>query len=277
MGPIIGVAEKYTIFGGYGFVGSEVASQLRAGGHEVTQVGRGNWPETGSDLGQVIFTIGMTADFRKRLVETQIIRVHEALTRYRYASFLYLSSARIYAGAAATTEESAIPVRSYEADHVYNISKLAGECLCLAIDNPAVRVARLSNVYGANDVSNLFLTAVMREAVLTGKVTIGQAAESAKDYLHVEDAARALIAIVQRGGKRLINVACGANTSHREIADVLGTRGLTVEFKSGGMEASFPVIDISRLAEILGERLPGPAVRLPQVLDQLIKRQGHRT
>jgi hypothetical protein len=47
-------------------------------------VGRPDWRAPGTDLGDVIFTIGMTADFRSRLLETfevQLLRLHAALTQ----------------------------------------------------------------------------------------------------------------------------------------------------------------------------------------------------
>src|SRR5262245_32328654 len=176
--------ERFTVFGGYGFVGSAVSGLLEAERHEVCRVGRRDWPTAGADIGNVIFAAGMTADFRERLVDTfesHLVRLHEALRQYRYGSFLYLSSARVYAGSASTHEESALLVRPCDPDHVYNLSKLAAESLCLAHSHPAIRVVRLSNVFGAQDASNLFLTAVLREAVTTGSVTIGQAPHSSKD------------------------------------------------------------------------------------------------
>ena len=194
----------------------------------------------------------MTADFRNRLVETvetQILRVHEALTRYRFSSFLYLSSARIYAGASSTREDTPIPVRSWDVDHVYNISKLAGESLCFALQNPMVRVVRLSNVYGTPDKSNLFLTAVMREAVMNGIVTIGQAPQSSKDYIRVEEAAEAIVRVAREGRQQLYNIAAGQNMSHADIAEILRKAGYEVVFKDGGAVAEFPPIDTARFTD----------------------------
>ena len=230
------MTKRFTIFGGNGFVGSATAALLTTDGAEVLRVGRNNWPESGSDLGNVIFTIGMTADFRKRLVETvetQVLRLHEALTRYSYSSFMYLSSARVYSGVSSTKEETPLVVRPWDEDHVYNISKLAGESLCFAHPNPAIRVVRLSNVFGVTDVSNLFLTAVMREAVEKGSVTIGQSAQSSKDYIWVDDVAAALEQIAMRGRHQLYNVAAGKNLTHRAIADILGEAGIPVLLQGG--------------------------------------------
>lgn len=239
----------HTIFGANGFVGSELLRQLADAGQPATAITRENWPVPGSDLGHVIFAIGMTADFRQRLTETieaQVVTLHRALTNYRFESFLYLSSTRVYAGAASTNEDSSLTARPADPDHVYNISKMAGEALCLAQPSPTVRVARLSNLFGVRDTSLTFLNAVVREAAATGAVRIGQAESSAKDYLAVEDAARTLLAIADHGRHRLYNIASGGNTSHLDIATLLRQYGTDVSFAPDGAEIAFAPIDVAR-------------------------------
>ncbi|MGL4440386.1 MAG: NAD-dependent epimerase/dehydratase family protein [Bosea sp. (in: a-proteobacteria)] len=244
------MTSTHTIFGANGFVGAELMRQLAESGHTARAITRENWPTPGSDLGHVIFTIGMTADFRQRLTETmeaQVVTLHRALTSYRFDSFLYLSSTRVYANAASTSEDSALVARPADPDHVYNISKMAGEALCLAQASQNVRVARLSNLFGVNDTSPTFLNAVVREAAGSGKVRIGQAAQSAKDYLAVEDAASALLAISARGRQRLYNVGSGNNTSHLDIANLLRQYGADVSFAPDGPEVVFPPLDVARM------------------------------
>lgn len=264
--------NKFTIFGGHGFIGSEIALQLQQVGDTVMCVGRDNWPKVGSELGQVIFCIGMTADFRKRLVETfeiQTVCLHNALTRYQYESFLYLSSARVYNDACSTLEDAPLLVRPTSVDHVYNISKLAGESLCFAFDNPRVRVARLSNVYGSQDNSNLFMTSVIRDALTHGQITIHQNATSSKDYVAVEDAAAILIEIARRGSERIYNVASGRNFSHQQIANVLEQHGAKVRFDIDGPIVTFPRIDTSRVTCEFGRAVIDPAIRIPEILNKL--------
>ena len=264
--------NKFTIFGSHGFVGSEIARQLEEVGETVVRVGRDSWPVVGSELGQVIFCIGMTADFRKRLVETfeiQAIRLHDALTRYQFDSFLYLSSARVYDRASATQEEAPLLVRPSSVDHVYNISKIAGESLCFVYDNPRIRVARLSNVYGLEDKSNLFLTSVVRDALAGGEIVIHQDATSSKDYVAVEDAAAILIAIARGGRERIYNVACGRNFSHQQIADVLEQNGAHVRFDPNAPVVIFPQIDTSRVTCEFGRKVIDPAIRIPEIINKL--------
>jgi nucleoside-diphosphate-sugar epimerase len=264
--------DRFTIFGGAGFVGSEIASLLEMQGKRVERVTRNSWPEPGTNLGHVLFTIGMTADFRKRLIETvelQVIRLHEALTRYKFDSFTYLSSARVYADAPATNEETPLIVRPHDVDHVYNISKLAGESLCFAHDDPRIRVVRMSNVYGASDTSNLFLTAVMREAILTSKVTIGQSPLSSKDYIWVGDAAAAILNVAQSGAHRLYNIAAGTNVTHQNIADILAEAGYQTAFKDGGASVKIPEIDMSRYTTEFGNCSANPGSAISRVLKEL--------
>jgi nucleoside-diphosphate-sugar epimerase len=268
------LADHFTVFGGSGFVGGEISRLLESQGHTVTRVTRASWPEPRSHLGHVIFTIGMTADFRKRLVETlelQVLRLHDALTGYTFDSFVYLSSARVYADAISTAEHTPLLVRPYEADHVYNISKLAGESLCFAQDNPRIRVVRMSNVYGAQDTSNLFLTAVMREAVETGSVTIGQSPQSSKDYIWVGDAATAIVRIAQSGSSRLYNVAAGINVTHQNIADILAEAGYRATFKDGGALVKIPEIDMRRYSSEFGTASSDPRTAIFRVLKELQK------
>ena len=270
---------RFTVFGGHGFIGSAVSALLEAQGCDLRRVGRRDWPSPGADLGNVIFTVGMTADFRKRLVETfevQLLRLHAALSQYAYDSFLYLSSARVYAGAQSTHEESALPVRPCDPDHVYNISKLAGESLCFAYSNPSIRVVRLSNVFGAQDTSDLFLTSVLREAVATGTVTIGQAPDSSKDYMPVQNVARALVQIANSGRHRIYNIASGRNVSHAEIADIVRSAGYAVRFADGAPAAVFPAIDVSRSIGEFGLVPEDPRGAIVRVLAELQESANRR-
>jgi len=243
-------AKQFTIFGGSGFIGTRLAGQLNALGYDVRPVGRDTWPAAGESLGHVVFTIGMTAQFRGRpfeTVETQTLRAYEALSRYRFDSFLYLSSTRVYQGSQRTSEETAIVVRPSTADAIYNLTKMTAECLCLSLDDPAVRVARLSNVFGPENDSELFVSSVLREAASTGQVVFRSAPQSAKDYIHAADVAELLVDIALAGRERLYNVSFGENVSNSALADALIACGVKVAFEDGAPELSFPQIDITRL------------------------------
>src|ERR1043166_5646069 len=94
----------FTIFGAGGWIGSALARRLTSSGQEVRAVFRDNWPPGDEALGHVIYAIGLTADFRERPLATAQAHVGtltRALEFSRFKSFLYLSSTRVYQGAAA--------------------------------------------------------------------------------------------------------------------------------------------------------------------------------
>jgi nucleoside-diphosphate-sugar epimerase len=260
----------FTIFGAAGWVGSALARRLTSSRYEVRAVSRDTWPAAEEALGHVIYAIGLTADFREHpLAATQahVATLLRALEYSRFESFLYLSSTRVYLGAGATAEETALSVRPADPDNLYNVSKLAGEAVCLALPSPSVRVVRLSNVLGVGDHSQNFLAALLAEA-RTGAVTIRSAADSEKDYVALEDVTALLEAIALRGRYRIYNVASGRNVTNRLIAELLRRHtGAEVTFAPGAPRVSFPPIAIERVAREFG----APSTPFERVFAELVK------
>lgn len=259
----------YTVFGAGGFIGARLCAKLEAGGGSVRRVSRDNWPAPGSRLGHVTFTIGMTADFRTKpfeTVESQVSVLARALKDYRYESFLALSSTRVYRGATDTREDARLSLSPGDPDDLYNATKLAGEALCLAIDNPNIRVARLSNIYGWPGPSQSFLASVIEEAARKGAVNFRTGPGAAKDYLDLGNAITALTLIAEQGQARIYNVAAGLNVSNGEIAAVLEREGIATSFAPGAPEPLFPEMDVSRLRSEFDLAPPLLIERLPALL-----------
>ena len=81
-----------------------------------------------------IFAIGLTADFRSRPLDTMDAHVSalaEVLRCGRFDSLTYLSSTRVYAGLPRGCGNATLVVNPSDASDLYNLSKLAGEALCL--------------------------------------------------------------------------------------------------------------------------------------------------
>lgn len=241
----------FTVLGAGGFVGGHLLRRLVERGASVRAATRDDWPAPGEPLGRAIYAVGLTADFRTRpfeTVEAHVGLLARTLAAGGFTSFLYLSSTRIYRGAASTAEDAELVMTPTNPDRLYDLSKLCGEALCLSRPDPAVRVARLSNVFGAGDDPANFLRAVVAEAEARGAVTLRQALNSAKDYVAVEDACGALIKIAEAGRQRLYNVASGIDTSHGEIAgviaEVLGAKVDVAETAPAVVDAP---IDVRRL------------------------------
>ncbi|MFA5951843.1 MAG: SDR family oxidoreductase [Hyphomicrobium sp.] len=247
---------RAAVFGAHGFVGRHLISYLSANGYAVRAIARGDQSWRGEHLGHVFYTIGLTADFRSRPFETIDAHVGvltDVLRGARFTSFVYCSSTRVYSSMETSLETARIPVAPEDPDHLYNISKLMGESACLASGLAGARVARLSNVFGEDLASANFLTAVLREAVETGRVTLRTSLASEKDYVWVEDVVRALEAIAVRGAEPITNVAFGRNTTHAEImAAVTAATGADVHVAEGAPAVRVPPISTARLDNLIG-------------------------
>jgi nucleoside-diphosphate-sugar epimerase len=244
---------RFAVFGASGFIGRHLVTSLAHRGHEVRAIYRDTRLPRGERLGHAIYGIGLTADFRTRHVET--VRAHvsvlaDVLEAYEFESFVYLSSTRVYRGAATGREDEPLVVRPTAADDLYALSKLTGEALCLANPEPRFRVARLSNVIGAGAASPSFLASLLEEARHKSTVTFHSSPESRKDYVDLDDAARALEAIALRGSHRLYNVASGASTSNATIARLISAAfAVDATFTQGAPTLAFPDVDVSRLRQ----------------------------
>ena len=261
---------NFSIFGGHGFVGRHLATLLGASGHAVRVIGR-DFPPHGETLGHAVYAIGLTANFRARLSDA--MRAHvcvlaDVLERYRFKSFLYLSSTRVYADATSTLESASLSARPEFADHVYNLSKMAGEALCLSQPQGEYRVARLSNVIGRGAAPDNFLPSLLDEVHRTGKLVIRTSAQSSKDYIDVADACMLLAHIAAGGQKRIYNVASGVNTTNQAIADAIGAKlAAPFAFAPDAPTVSFPPIDVGRISNEF-KFLPRPfAVSLSSLIE----------
>jgi len=239
-----------TILGASGFIGSHLVKELRAHGIEYFAPGRNEHPS--KQLGNIIYCIGLTADFRDKPFETvnaHICHLAEVLQSYKFDSLLYLSSARVYANTLGVArEEDSLQVAPLQASDLYNISKAMGESLCLNCGR-RTRVARISNVYGDDFASDNFLATIIR-AANNKRIVLQTAAGSAKDYVSVDDVARGLIDIATSGRQQIYNLASGVNVSNGELAESLRSlTGCTVEFSPAAPTISFPQISIERMQQ----------------------------
>jgi nucleoside-diphosphate-sugar epimerase len=249
---------KFTILGGGGFIGSRLARYLRARGDDVIVPARDTQSLAGAALGHVIYAIGMTGNFRahpEQAVEAHVTALGRLMAGARYDSWLYLSSTRVYGGLpadAAAAEDSAVPVRP-GADSLYDISKLLGESMCLGRDEAGMRVARLSNVYGAGQSRHTFLGSIAATLRQDGTVSIGETADSAKDYVSIDDVMALLPEIAVRGRERIYNVASGENVSHGALAAAIAACGHgDVTFAQGARRRTYPRIAIDRIRDEFG-------------------------
>lgn len=244
------MATKWTILGAKGFIGSNLVQYLRAQKLEVIAADKGFSTSEADSLGNVIYAIGLTADFRLRpfdTVEAHVCRLREVLRACNFESLLYLSSTRVYARSQTTSEDSLLTVQPGDPSDLYNLSKLMGESLCLALDNPRVRIARMSNIVGRTAGSNNFIDQVVQQSLTEKRIELHTSLQSEKDYLFIDDLLPLLIEIATRGKQRIYNVASGFNVSNQVITDIIAKRsGCPVEVKANAPTWSFPAINVDR-------------------------------
>ncbi len=243
---------KFTALGSSGFIGKTLTAYLRDKGHEVVTPDRTVKTLAGQNLGHVIYAIGMTGNFRENpdaAIEAHVNVLQRLIKDATFDSWLYLSSTRVYGSSNNTSETTPITVTP-NADTLYDLSKLLGESICLSHKNPAVRVARLSNVYGIGQSEHTFLGSVLRDVKNKGNVTIGENPASSKDYVSVQDVVELLELIALNGKERLYNIASGKATTHQALADSLGS---AVSFAPNGATRALPGINIARISGEFGK------------------------
>jgi nucleoside-diphosphate-sugar epimerase len=248
--------SRFTIFGASGWLGSSLARDLVLRRHEVLSITRENWPARDEQLGHVIYAIGVRSDYQNRPIATaraHVSKLLEVLESFRYDSLLYLSSARIYQGAAHAAEDSALSVNPTDPDDIYGITKLAGEAVCLALTAPTVRVARLSWVVGPHAAGDHFIPALLDECRRLGSVTLRRSADSERDYIALDEVLALCEAIALGGRHRLYNVASGRNVSNRTLAALIGKHlSVPVTFAPDAPRMTFPPIVIDRIRDEFG-------------------------
>jgi nucleoside-diphosphate-sugar epimerase len=247
---------KFTILGASGYIGRHLCEALAAQGFDVFAPRRNDPRIFTEPLGHVIYAIGLTADFRSKPFDTVAAHVSvlaDVLQKANFSSLLYLSSTRVYSGAAETSELTSFSVSPKNPSDLYNISKLMGESLCLNSGRRNVKIARLSNVVGEeNPGSELFFYALLQEA-RQGKVTLRTHPDSSKDYIALNDVLNILPRIAQQGKASIYNVASGRNISNGELIKSLALlTKCQVEIMADAPLYDFMPIDVTLLRQEFG-------------------------
>ena len=213
---------RFTITGSQGMIGSRLNSYLREQGHEIFRLTRDS--SVPDDCGHVIHCAGVTGDFLDRPLDTMYAHVgmiEEILRNWQFESVIYLSSTRLYRGVTDTAEDTPLRVEPGRADDLYNISKLAGEAVCLAVDCPAVRVARLSHVCSCEFSSGNFLDSLARDAMTLGKIILRSDHETRRDCILMDDVIALLSRIAVEGQHRIYNIASGTSITVGKIVEII--------------------------------------------------------
>lgn len=214
----------YTVFGGRGFIGSEIVGMLEAAGQDVWVPPRDDGSVFDTDLGTVIYSAGQ-GDCKNAplgVFDANCRLLADLLARGKFERLLYVSSTRVYMNQDSAAEGDDLKVCSDDQRRLFNLTKLVSEELCLK-SGRNITIVRPSNVYGVALHSPLFLPAITRNAINHGKVDMYIDHNYAKDYVSVTDVASACIALADHPDSlgEVINIAAGYNITAQQIADVL--------------------------------------------------------
>ena len=102
-----------------------------------------------------------------------LLAASKILFNNKFKSFTYLSSIRVYSLNKKTNENDQIILNNKENDLYFKILKLTAEKMCLQINNPKIRIVRISNIYGHNFKNKKYLLpTLIRNAKLNKKTLI---------------------------------------------------------------------------------------------------------
>ena len=240
-----------TVIGAQGFVGARVVARLAAQGCEVFTPAKGDPALFERPLGRVIYCAGLTADYIARpfdTIEAHVDLVASMAREGRFERFVYLSSIRLYDSAGVDVGREAAPI-TLSVDNprsLYDLSKALGENLTLTQMGGRGVVARLANVYDAGPGDPGFLSAWLARAAETREIELDSSPAMARDYVHADDVADALIRIAA-AGEGIVNVASGELVSNADLAACFEATGWGVSFRREEKTSPPPRIDISRL------------------------------
>lgn len=148
--------------------------------------------------------------------DVNVMGTRNLLEASRGVNFLFASSAAVYSplNKALTEEDPCEPIE------IYGKTKLIGEDLVKHYCEKAI-IARIFNVYGAND-GNPHLIPEILSQVKEGKrkITLGNL-EPKRDFIHVDDICKAIIALLEHCENGTYNIGSGACYSVKEVVEII--------------------------------------------------------
>jgi nucleoside-diphosphate-sugar epimerase len=294
---------RVLLTGATGFLGRRVAELLVAGGHDVIAIGRsapdrsaphvprfikvdlvdaGDVRRAAEDAGDVDSIIHLAAMVPKNPAQDEAatafavnvmgtVHLFGAFGRAGQASIV-ASTAEVYGlpdGHEPLREDAELRPRSW-----YGASKVATEIFCRTLehrDNMQIAILRFTVLYGSGDTIQRAIPNFVRAAVLGESIRIF-GGEELRDYLHVGDAARAVIAAWERRLSGTYNVGSGTGVTVRDAADAvlrLAGGGSALEQHPREKPAADIVLDVTRFRRATGF---SPARVFPDGLEEQIAR-----
>jgi UDP-glucose 4-epimerase len=201
--------KKVCVIGGAGFLGSHVCDQLSESGYQVLVYDRtvSPWLRSGQTMVEadildemalndaiagcdVVYNFAAIADLNEALTKPlETVRVNilgnvqvlEACRKHRVRRYVYASTVYVY-----SREGGFYRCSKQSAEHYVEEYQAA-----FGLD---YTVLRYGSLYGPRSDSHNGLWRLVKEALETGRIRYAGSPEAMREYIHVEDAARASVA-----------------------------------------------------------------------------------
>ena len=215
--------SKIVLTGASGFIGSKVAGALRAAGMKPICISR--VPREGM-LQVTDYRATPAADILIHLGEERdrgsvaaagatyidsVVATTAALCRKGYKRIIYASSAVVYGDHVTTARRENEPVQPSDP---YSTAKLINECL---VTDEGGTVVRLANVIGPDMSRSNILTAILTQIGQQGPLRVRNVSP-VRDYIWIDDAVAALIALALGPAIGTYNIGSGRGTTVGELA-----------------------------------------------------------
>ena len=156
-------------------------------------------------------------------------RLVAALSSLCVRKVIYTSSAAVYGDNVECRETDRPRAAGLHAGlKMANEALVAGVCERLGIDCTLVR---LFNMYGGDDRFSV-ISKIVAAARAGDQLTLVNGGNAIRDFVHVDDVVRVYLALLERTGIPIVNVASGVGVSIRSLLDALTVHGVHIETSS---------------------------------------------
>ena len=280
---------RVLVTGSEGFLGRHVCRALKARGHDVVGLDTAPGAEVVADITKVLplmkldaivhlaalaapnlCTANPESAFSVNVLGTQ--QVLRLALESGARKFVFSSSAHVYG-----VGPKYLPTDEYHPlflQNTYTTTKILGEQLCqLFYDNHGLSYTalRLFNAYGPGQGPGYFIPDMIAKAK-TGEIIL-KGGETTKDWVYVDDVARAFCLALETPYVGVMNIGTGLQTPLSEVSRLIAVNtNATLRLISSG-DATRMQADYTRARQVLGWT---PTVRIEEGLATILQ-EGNLT
>ncbi|MCF7836443.1 dTDP-glucose 4,6-dehydratase [Candidatus Gracilibacteria bacterium] len=187
----------------------------------------------------------------------------DAARRHSLERFVQVSTDEVYGDLPLEGSEKFTEHSELKPSSPYSASKAAGDMLCIAAHRTfgqPILISRCSNNYGTHQLEEKLMPLVISKAFKNEKIPVYGNGENVRDWIHVDDHHRAILAILQNGeAGEIYNVGADNEVTNIDLVKlllkILGKDESLIEFVSDrpGHDRRY-AIDSSKIQSKLGWR-----------------------